>query len=846
MTKQISQGYDSNQNPALWWILIFLIFSCIFSSTYADISNDTETKERLFVSNKVPPGFEDLAGPQTNQVDVYFQNKSLLGALATYDYETLKFENPEQIVNKIEDLIDPDLILDALSIGLDTNTDQLCLQNVANDDCGILTPNILGIIFDESRFRVDLFIHPLQLKTKPIYSTKYLPPADNKLSTIHAFNYNLSGSDTTRDLFNAQVNSTVALGSGRLNAQSNFTNNEDFVIDEISVQKDNAGWEAEGGIFSSETNSTNFLPEQDLLGLRLKTSTNTRTDLDITQGTEIFIYLGQRSRVEVFKDNRLIDARFYEAGNQQLDTSRFPDGAYRISVVIDEGNGRERNEEYFYVRNAYLPPTNEPQMYVEVGKINEVTQDSILPETTDNYFIHAGAAVRLKENLALEAEIANTDSESMAQSGITHLAAGIQSRINFMITSESDWGVAVRENISIEKLSLNLDFRHINEGNSSDDVDDFSFVNNDFTQASSSISHTFFGGRVLWRYSHIDRSNTKKSETYSAKYVRPLIRNNKYHLGLEIEASKDSDDYLIGTQLNFTFRRQQNEFRFNPGWQTQKSDNQQDNDIIGLASWQNTVQRPSIGRLQTRAFHTREVNSDTTGISMTSETRYGYNEIELDNTRESGEDSFGYSVRSQFNLASDFKHVSMGGSRYSQSAVIVDLKGEPEGAKFEMFVDRQSAGYAEVGAKTILSLPPYETYDVRLESRTDAFVKFDEEPRIVTLYPGNVNAMQWQVERVLVLIGRAIDHEGNPIEYAKIKDAGPFASTDERGWFQVETGTVNKLTLQLRDDSRCEITLTEYDSTEDIHVFNDLICVPTDDVPPDYSPTPAQASAKTH
>ena len=801
----------------IWWCLLLSI-NCI---AYAE-----EDKKLIQVSDKVPVGFEDLAGPQTNQIDVFFQNKLVVSTLATYDFETIRFQDPTLIVDKIEDLIEPEIILQQLDQPLANNIDHICLQHVAREDCGTLQPNIAGVIFDESKFRVDLFINPLQLKVKSVHSTKYLPPAEDSLSTIHTLNLNLSGTDNADDRWNAQVNSVIAFGDARLMVQSNYTDDENFVIDEFSLQKDNLGWEAETGVFATETRTTNFFAQQDILGARIKSSTNTRIDLEVASGTAIFIFLNQRSRVEVFKDDRLIDARFYEAGNRQLDTSRFPDGAYEISVRIREETGQERIEQYFYVRNANLPPLLEPQFFVEAGKINEVRQESTLPETTDNYLVHAGTAIRIKENVAVEAELANSNQESMAQIGLIHLIAGFQSQFNFMATTENDWGLSVRESWSSEKLALNFDLRHISEGNDNDDSDDFDFVTEDVTQGTASITHGLFGGKAFWRYRHIDRSDQQKSETYSLRYQRPIFRQNRYQIDWEFETNKDSDDYLIGTRINFTFRKNKNEFRFNPGVQTRKTNNEEDEDIVGNTSWTHTRRSPKLGRLQSRAFHTRESTFSTTGLNLVSESRYGYNELEIDNTRDSGQDIFGYSVRSQFNLASDFRTISLGGSRYSTSAVIIDLTGQPEGAKFEMFVDRQSAGFAEVGKKTVLPLPAYDTYDIRLESRADSFVVFDENARQVTLYPGNVNTMTWEVDRVLILIGRAIDAKRQPIQNARIKGAGPFASTDERGWFQVETGYVESLILNQRDGSKCKIQLDEYNKYEDIHVFNEIMCLP--------------------
>ena len=200
--------------------LLKIVLFCltILSFLFSNLSHSTEEDATTYilVSNEVPPGFEDLAGPQTNQIDVYVHNNQITSTFATYDFETFTFENPQLVVDNIEDLLDPQAIVNALSQPLNTNSDRLCLQHIQVNKCGVLEPNIAGIIFDESKFRVDIFINPLQLKTKTVYQSKYLPTAEDKLSTIHALNLNLSGTDEIEDSFNVQANSIVAFGENKI------------------------------------------------------------------------------------------------------------------------------------------------------------------------------------------------------------------------------------------------------------------------------------------------------------------------------------------------------------------------------------------------------------------------------------------------------------------------------------------------------------------------------------------------------------------------------------------------------------------------------------------------------
>lgn len=784
----------------------------------------TENDYKISTSG-VPKGFENLAGPQFNQIDVYYQGTYLVSTEATYDFETLTFHKPEQVIEQIHDLLDAEFITKQITQPLANNSEKLCLTSNNDIECGTLSPPVVGVIFDEGRFRVDLFINAQYLQTQYIGSSKYLPAAKQELSTIHNLNLNLSGTDNIDDSFNIQTNSIVSYGEARFLAQSNYTDEEDFVIDEISIQKDNQGWEAELGVFESESRSTDFFSQMDITGLRAKTSLNTRTDIKNNNATNIFIFLNARSRVEIFRDNRLIDSRFYDAGNRQLDTSRFPDGAYQISVRIREENGTERTEEYFFVRNFLLPPDDEPILYAEAGKINKAEQDKLLPESSNTSIVHIGGAFRVNENSAIEGEILSTNKQHMVQTGVVHVASGLQSQVNIMATTENDWGISIRENYANDNFSIGLDYRHVSQGDDDiSDADDFDLVARDTTQASASIVHELFDGRIFWRYRLLDLSDSEKSETYSVNYRKRLLRKKYYQLDWEFGATKDTDDYLVNSQLKLSFRKNNNSYRLSNGIQTARTNDSYNDDIVGSARWLNSRVDPRFGKLQSQLYFIKESNFDTAGVNVASESRYGFNEIELNKTNNHGQSNIGYSLRSQLSVASDFNSASMGGAQRNNSAIIINLNGKSVGEKFEVLVDRQSVGFAEVGKSTIIPLAAYETYDIRLESRSDKFLSFDEKPKEITLYPGNVSSLNWQVSRKLVLIGKIIDIKGNPIKNARINNVGAFAGTDDRGWFQIESAETESLELQLLNGNICRVDLGAYNNQEDVHVFDELIC----------------------
>ena len=59
-------------------------------------------------------------------------------------------------------------------------------------------------------------------------------------------------------------------------------------------------------------------------------------------------------------DGRLAGSRLYQAGNNALDTSALPDGAYTILLRIREPGGEVREERRFFVKNAQVAPLGQP------------------------------------------------------------------------------------------------------------------------------------------------------------------------------------------------------------------------------------------------------------------------------------------------------------------------------------------------------------------------------------------------------------------------------------------------------------------------------------------------------
>ncbi len=334
--------------------LLLLIFTQYAFAEQAEQAEQTEqTKQEnkakqqesaVKITTGVPEGFEDLLDEQLTLVDVYY-NAGLVGStLARYTAETFEFESPAEVLSLLNNIESEAEVLTRLSQPLSPNSALACFyQGQAN--CGLLNPQSVGVIFDESLLRVDLFINPRLQKQALFIVDKYLPESTAGTALINAFSIVASGGDEFEDRYTARLNSLLSYDNYRLNSDIESNDENGGRLDHLSLTYEYRDLEYQVGSFRSFSLPSSFYSQRDLLGFRIQNSLASRTDLEQVSGTEIFLFLNERSRIEIFKDGQLIDTQIYQAGNIQLNTQEFPSGAYNVEVRVvgDSGRGTYRN-----------------------------------------------------------------------------------------------------------------------------------------------------------------------------------------------------------------------------------------------------------------------------------------------------------------------------------------------------------------------------------------------------------------------------------------------------------------------------------------------------------------------
>ena len=333
--------------------LVFSLITALSFPAYAGMQIEPGT----------PAGFEQLAAPRPTRVTVFYGGDQL-GIFAAHSTpDSLRFDRPEDIVAAVPAIKDAPRVTGALQAFLPAHADLLCgPKRVA--DCGNLTPDIAGVIFNASQLSAELFVNSAFLSASAAPTDRYLPLPDRHLASVLGFNGALTGTDTQTPLYSLSNDATASIGEARLAAQSTVSN-QGLRFDSATAGVERQGWAENAGLFRSR--SMQLLSDRDIAGLSVATSTRTLLDQYKTAGNDILLYLPRRSFVSILREGRLYSSRAYEAGNQHIATDELPDGAYDITLRIQEPDGATREERRFFVKTQQLPPPDDPAYYLQAG-----------------------------------------------------------------------------------------------------------------------------------------------------------------------------------------------------------------------------------------------------------------------------------------------------------------------------------------------------------------------------------------------------------------------------------------------------------------------------------------------
>lgn len=789
------------------------------------------------LSAGAPAGFDELASSHVIIVDVYFGETKIAESLALHRPGTLSFRNPGEILEKIPNAIITPELRNAIAQDLPTNSQHACAQSNANA-CGVLKPALLGIIYDEDRFRVDLFINPKFLKTSTLAAQGYLPRPDASLSLTDTIGLDAAGTVGGKSTYNIQDRAIIALRNGRIRADTAVASHLGLLVDDLVGEIDSRNLRYSGGLFWAPAND--FIGQRRILGGGVGTQFDTWADHDMLSSTPLIVFLSDPGQIDLIVDGRLVTSRSYAAGNVEVDTSGLSEGSYPVLLRIHHANGSTEEQRRFFVKNSQMPASGHPVVFAFAGVLaNTKRNEPVSPSRT--LFYELGTGRRLSNAVALDISVLGTQHKAMVEGGAWLVTGGARLRAAGLASSAGDWGALLQLGIAGRgPFTMNLDVRRISSHDGTPLVPLAPSITTfdvapppgvqvaigSYTQATASLGIRLFDGFLSVIGSYRKDRDLPADYTIGPSLSLPVITRNAVQVVFDASAqrSRDTSAAFAGLRVLLSSKHLSVGGMLGLATQSDRSSNEGAvSRTVGSISAQWSQSGPAGSNISVEGDADRNIGSSTVHAEALASGAFGDFRADL---LKSLEDRHGaqYNLAFQSGMAVGVSGSAWGSRELQQSAIIVAINGDAADARFKVLVNNVSRGEVKVGHRLALFVPGYRTYNVRVVPTSSQSVNYDSAEHQITLYPGNVRTLSWSANSFFTLFGQAISNDGKPIVNALMQTAKAIAVTDAGGYFQIDARHDEPITVSADGGTSCRLRLGKVTEKDDFASIGKVIC----------------------
>jgi hypothetical protein len=782
-------------------LLSLLLVTQIAAPAFADMS----------VKGGAPEGFELLEAPRPTRITLYYGGQVIGSVAAHFSPGKISFDHPAEIIDKLPAVTDKAKVGATLGAPMDAHQDMLCTVKRV-DNCGILAPEIAGVIFDEDALTAELFVNRDYLGIVDSNTDRYLPLPEQNFSTVAGFSGAINGSGNGPSSYTLTNSTVMALGEAKLTTQTTGSQ-AGLRFDTAAASIDRNGWNESGGLFRSHP--MELLTDRDMAGVSYSTSMKTRLDDQKTRGNDVILYLPRRSYVSIYREGRLYSSQAYEAGNQRIDTSELPDGAYEITLKIQDSDGTTHEEKRFFAKTQDIPPSDQPTFYFDGGLIRKPAgTDSTAPQITDKPILRAGTVERIAQNAGLNVSVLGVEDRALAETGLIMVEPGMKVSATALTSTRGDLGIqASYLQMLGEDFSTSIDLRKTWMAKSP--IPGFEDQSNNTTQASASANYMIdpdvsIGIRASYSeetgYSMVNgsMSGIDQLSTSIGPYTEWKIWSaGDATLGLTIAAAHTDHQNEASSLLHFSY----NFGNYNVSG-------------AGGVSYADRTTGP-VGNL--RLAHTDNTPGDIVtlggGVSTGNRQQVLSSDADWQNSfghvRGSLQDSLGHSTSGvgyggsfDVNATQLDDEIDIGGDQSGKSAVIVDVSGDAD-TTMKIFVNNVERSAVQMGDHQVVYLAPFHSYDIRIAPAKNALLDYESSNRRVTLYPGNVVKLHWDVNKFYVVSARIVTPDRKPLADAVLQESRAQVTTDRNGRMQAELSTPKRLSFTPQTGAACQVALPQ-------------------------------------
>ena len=787
---------------------------------------------RTSLSASAPEGFEALAGERELVLDAYYGGRKLGPVQVKFSPGQVRVNDPEGLAGLIPDVARKAELVRFLSGAMPANVALACGRS-KNEGCGVLPVGHYGVIVDEERFRLDIFLRSDLLVKPDPKAAQFLPAPANEPALVSLFGLTASGSSRGGETLHLQNRSIASLGATRLRSDSSVSSHAGLTFDNLTLEADRGDWRYAGGLFWAP--GGDLIGRRKIMGLGLSTQLDTRQNKEALLGTPVSVFLQQPAKVDLIVDGRIVSSRIYPAGNRLVDTTTLPNGSYDLVVRIQEDGSPARQEQRFFSKGSVMAPEGRPLYSLLAGLLPSSSRGLSLDG--DTFFYEASAAYRLSTALGFDAAILGTQDKAILQGGAIYHLPWAQIRLAGLVSSSVDYGgVITVSSMGQGPFSFSFDLRKVvsddggpllpvtvSKGTFSEEPEIGFGDQGSYTQALSILGYRF--GQANVRLTGLYRRNGSEKANYSigAAIDLPVVRTGRFDIVLQADARRTERDFASFVGARFLLNRGNLAVSGSGGLRHHSERPGVNDQLVGevQAAWYRDTAGHS--QLAGDVAAGRDVDGSYARASA-------YARTPLVNARADLLQQFGghrttqYAATIEGGIVLNKSGMGIAGRDMNDTALMVTVRGSEEGQAFDVLVDEVPRGRVADGERLTLFVEPYKTYDVRLRPRGTAISSFDTASKSASLYPGNVAEMEWNVTPLFILFGRAVDRNGKPIGEADITGSHGIGRTDAQGYFQIETNGEDRLRLAKAAGVACEMTVGPVKVVQSLASAGDVMC----------------------
>ncbi len=844
--------------------LSVLFFFIPWSIAIAAQNSSKNQFHRWFThSAKAPKGFEELTKPQTLLIDVYYLGHFIGVTPLFVTGNKIQFVKSQEILQKIE-LEHKEEIAAILEAPMDANSNLLCDKQQI-EHCNELSPDTVDVIYDPDNFRISLFINPNYLPAQSIGN--WIGPSSVGFSYLnHLYmvadsgNYNLPFANLFnpiiyQPLYNLTTDNLLAYENTRFNVSTSVANQANFnnlldhntvQINELNIAHTYHQYELRAGVINLP--STIFFASNTVLGGEIRTTLDTLEDKSLFLSTPINFFLPVTSTVSLMQGSTIIYSAKLPPGNQQIDTSTFPQGSYPVTVRVTDAEGRTTAFTKLVTNSVLLPPHAMPQSYFSLGYLMGIRQfNSNLYDSLLNIPVYQGGTnYRLTRNIGASMKLLGSNKAAFFNPGLAVLTNQFIIQPGVLVTTNRRYGYTTSINWQHQRWSANYMISQITTKN--DPKENWCFKNNPTSCAlnllnqgvfytSMSLSYGFSLGSAGASYSQSTFFDNILT-TYGINFTTTLYQTAGGSWQLNLNATQNQVEANVFATISYNFNSAHTSGNVGTGYGYFRDNFLFRNRVSapvqrhgnGLTTQGNLIYHKSD---DTNHGYTMGLQANATPINkmlgLTSDLnkpKFHTNAYLTNyNDRVGSYFQYGGTFDTYFAWTDNQSAIGMGNTT-DKTGILVRINARDPEATFDVFTDDQMRLHALANHNYLITLNPYKTWTIRVSDTSKNLYHFENSERLITVYPGNIQAINWQACKVIALAGQVFDMDNKPVMNTVVEGGLDFAMTDNEGYFQTTINEQHTILTINSSEYHCKIKLPQAKNTENLVYVDKLYCHP--------------------